>query len=97
MPRDGHPWKPYLGSVVRNEDEPIVGPDWPGTTDPAKYLGLRPPTLYRLIDEGLLPGYKAGRVIRIKVSDLDAFIDACQIEPGTLGHLYTGYDLDDVG
>jgi excisionase family DNA binding protein len=82
---------------VRNNDELIVEPDWIGTTEAAKYLGLRPPTLYRLIDDGLLPAYKAGRLIRIKVSDLDAFIDACQIEPGTLGHLYTGHDLDDVG
>jgi hypothetical protein len=49
------------------------------------------------MDEGLVLAYKAGRVIRIKMSDLDAFIDVRKIEPGTLGHLYTGRDLDDVG
>ena len=79
---------PYPRSVVRNEDEPIVGPDWLGTPDAARYLGLRAPTLYRLIDDGLLPAYRMGRVIRIKVSDLDAFIVGARIEPGTLTHLH---------
>lgn len=37
-----------------------------------------------------------GRVIRIKVSDLDAFIVGARIEPGTLTHLYPPH-LDDVG
>lgn len=80
-----------------HKGEPIVVPDWLGTTDAAKYLGLRIPTLYRLIDDGLLPAYRAGRLIRIKLSDLNAFIASARIEPGTLGHLYTGHDLDDVG
>ena len=52
-----------------------------GTTDAAKYLGLRIPILYRLIDDGLLPAYKAGRLIRIKLSDLDAFIDEGSSSP----------------
>lgn len=54
---------------LMTEDEPIVGDDWLGTPDAAKYLGLAPQTLYRLIDEGRLPAYRMGRVIRIKVSD----------------------------
>ncbi|HUP72449.1 MAG TPA: helix-turn-helix domain-containing protein [Acidimicrobiales bacterium] len=48
------------------------------------------------MDEGRLPAYKMGRVIRIKVSDLDAFIVGARIEPGTLTHLYPPH-LDDVG
>ncbi|HUP72198.1 MAG TPA: helix-turn-helix domain-containing protein [Acidimicrobiales bacterium] len=63
----------------------------------AKYLGMRAPTLYRLIDEGHLPAYKMGRVIRIKVSDLDAFIVGARIEAGTLTQLHPPRDLDDVG
>ena len=58
---------------------------------------MRAPTLYRLIDEGHLPAYKMGRVIRIKVSDLDAFIVGARIAPGTLTHLRPPRDLDDVG
>ena len=82
---------------MRDDDDKIIGPDWLGTTDAAKYLGLRIPTLYRLIDDGLLPAYKAGRLIRIKLRDLDAFIASSKIEPGTIAHLYTPSDLDDVG
>jgi hypothetical protein len=29
-----------------------------------------------------------GRVIRLKEAEVDAFIDNCRIEPGTLEHLY---------
>ena len=88
---------PYPRSVVRNEDDRIVGDDWLGSPDAAMYLGLSAPTLYRLIDEGVLPAYKMGRVIRIKVSDLDAFIASVRIEPGTLTHLHPVRDLEDVG
>lgn len=82
---------------MRNKGEPIVGPDWLGTPEAAKYLGLRVPNVYRLIDDGLLPAYKAGRLVRIKLSDLDAFIASSKIEPGTITHLYSPGDLDDVG
>ena len=54
----------------------------------AKYLGITSRTLYRFIDEGLIAGYRFGRVIRLKQTDVDAFIDASRIEPGTLEHLY---------
>lgn len=37
------------------------------------------------------------RVIRVMVSDLDRFIVSSQIAPGTIAHLYTARDLDDVG
>ena len=37
---------------------------------------------------GCLSAYRFGRVIRLKASDVDVFIDACRIEPGTLEHLY---------
>jgi hypothetical protein len=32
--------------------------------------------------------YRFGRVIRLKQDEVDAFIDNCRIEPGTLEHLY---------
>ncbi|HUP72447.1 MAG TPA: hypothetical protein VM282_05320 [Acidimicrobiales bacterium] len=44
-----------------------------------------------------MPAYKMGRVVRIKVSDLDAFIATARIEPGSIAHLYAARDLDDVG
>ena len=61
---------------------------WLSTADAAKYLGITSRTLYRFIDEGLIAGYRFGRVIRLKQTDVDAFIDASRIEPGTLEHLY---------
>lgn len=45
-------------------------------------------TLYRFIDEGQLPAYKMGRVIRLQARDVDAFIAGARIAPGTLEHLY---------
>ena len=61
---------------------------WLGTTEAAEHLGVVPRTLYRMIDEGLIPAYKMGRVIRIKASDLDAYLEANRVQPGSLSHLY---------
>jgi excisionase family DNA binding protein len=60
---------------------------WASTADAADYLGLTTRTVYRFINDGELPAYKMGRVIRILRSDLDAFIASRRIAPGTLEHL----------
>ncbi|MGH8907672.1 MAG: helix-turn-helix domain-containing protein [Egibacteraceae bacterium] len=61
---------------------------WLGTAEAARHLGLTPRTLYRLIDEGQIPAYKFGRVIRLKLDDIDSFIESARIQPGALEHLY---------
>jgi excisionase family DNA binding protein len=61
---------------------------WLSTAETAKRLGVTPRTLYRFIDEGQLPAYRFGRVIRLKAHEVDDFIESCRIEPGTLEHLY---------
>ena len=62
--------------------------EWLSTQDAARRLGITSRTLYRFIDLGDLPAYRLGRVIRLKADDVEAFIDASRIEPGTLEHLY---------
>ena len=57
---------------------------WLNTAETAKRLGVTPRTLYRFIDEGRLPAYRFGRVIRLKESEVAEFIDSCRIAPGTL-------------
>lgn len=61
---------------------------WMSTQEAARRLGITTRTLYRFVDEGALPAYKMGRVFRLKQSDVDTFIEASRIEPGTLEHLY---------
>jgi len=65
--------------------EPI---QWMGTRDACERLGVTLRTLYRFIDEGQLPAYKMGRVIRLQAHDIDTFIERMRITPGTLEHLY---------
>jgi excisionase family DNA binding protein len=65
--------------------EPI---EWIGTPEACARLGVTLRTLYRFIDEGQLPAYKMGRVIRLQAHEVDAFIEAARIPPGTLEHLY---------
>ncbi len=77
--------------------EPEVGTEpiqWLSTAEAANRLGITPRTLYRFIDEGQLVAYRFGRVIRLKTSDVDVFIEACRIEPGTLEHLYPDSSTD---
>ena len=61
---------------------------WLSTAAAARRLGITPRTLYRFIDEGDVPAYRFGRVIRLKQSDVDQYIDNGLIEPGSLEHLY---------
>ena len=61
---------------------------WLSTADAAKRLGVSLRTLYKFIDEGLVPAYKFGRVIRLQEHEVDVFIGTARIEPGTLEHLY---------
>ncbi|HXW81816.1 MAG TPA: helix-turn-helix domain-containing protein [Acidimicrobiales bacterium] len=65
--------------------EPI---EWIGTPEACARLGVTLRTLYRFIDEGQLPAYKMGRVIRLQAHEVDAFIEKARIVPGTLEHLY---------
>ena len=72
--------------------------EWVGTKQAGARLGLTAPTLYRLIHEGHLPAYRFGRVIRVKMTDLDAFIASCRIEPGSHPGTLVHLDRDgDVG
>jgi excisionase family DNA binding protein len=63
---------------------------WLSTTEVRDRLGITLRTLYRLIDEGQIPAYKIGRVIRMKSEDVDAYLERSRIAPGTLEHLYPG-------
>lgn len=61
---------------------------WLSSNEAAKRLGVSLRTLYKFVDEGQLPAYKLGRLIRLKQDEVDSFIDSTRIEPGTLEHLY---------
>lgn len=63
--------------------------EWLSTAEAANRLGINTRTLYRFIDAGELTAYKFGRVIRVKASDLDTFVEGAKVEPGSLEHLYT--------
>ena len=43
--------------------------------DAAARLGMGPRDVYRLIDQGQIAAYKLGRVIRLRRSDVEAFLD----------------------
>ncbi|MCP4436693.1 MAG: helix-turn-helix domain-containing protein [Actinomycetia bacterium] len=58
--------------------------NWLNTAKAAERLGVTPRTLYRFIDDGQLPAYRFGRVIRLKETEVDEFIERCRIAPGTL-------------
>ena len=75
------------GTVDPVSSENQVNPDdivWMNSAEASKRLGITVRTLYRFIDDGELPAYRFGRVIRLKADEVDTFIESCRIEPGTL-------------
>jgi excisionase family DNA binding protein len=67
------------------QSDPIT---WLSTKEASIRLSITLRSLYRFIDAGDLVAYRFGRVIRIKESDLERFIEASRIAPGSLEHLY---------
>jgi excisionase family DNA binding protein len=63
---------------------------WLNTAETARRLGVTPRTLYRFIDEGQLPAYRFGRVIRLQESEVEEFIERCRINPGGIDARYGG-------
>ena len=57
-----------VGNTASTPSEPV----WLNTKTAAERLGITPRTLYRLVDEGLVVGYKVGRVIRFQEADVEA-------------------------
>lgn len=70
-------------------------PVWLSTAEAAEHLGLTPRTLYRLIDQGEIAAYRVGRLIRVTLDDVHAFMERSRIKPGELRHLYPGEEDDD--
>lgn len=46
---------------------------WIGTTMACSLLAINARELYRLIDEGRIPAYRLGRVIRLRRHDVEEF------------------------
>ena len=65
---------------------------WMSSKDAAQRIGITSRTLYRFIDEGQIPAYRIGRVIRLQRSDVESFIEQSRVQPGTLKHLYPDTD-----
>ncbi len=60
---------------------------WLTTNEASRRLGVNQRTVYRLIDDGELPAYKFGRLIRVREPDLERFVESARISPGSLEHL----------
>jgi excisionase family DNA binding protein len=67
--------------------------EWMSTKEAAEELGVTVRTLYRLIDEGSIEAYQIGRVIRVKSSDVQRYLESVRIAPGQLRHLYEQVDV----
>jgi excisionase family DNA binding protein len=65
-------------------------PEWLSTAQAAEWLGIVPPTLYRLIGAGELRVRRQGRLLKVKLSDLEEYVARHRIEPGSIANLYPG-------
>ncbi|MEY2419965.1 MAG: hypothetical protein QOI95_32 [Acidimicrobiaceae bacterium] len=58
---------------------------WCSSREAAEYIGVTPPTLYRLANAGHLGGYRIGRVFRFRTIELDDYLERVRLRPGDLG------------
>jgi excisionase family DNA binding protein len=55
---------------------------WMRTREVADLLGLTPAAVADLVDDGILPGYRFGTVVRCRRRDVETFVDANGITSG---------------
>ncbi len=79
----GHPESLYAPAVPRS-----TAHHWLSAHEAATALGLTLRTAYCIIGAGDLTAYKFRRVLRIKRSDLEDYMERSRVKPGDLAHLY---------
>jgi len=67
---------------------------WLSTARAAELVGVTTRTLYRFINDGELPAYRFGRVIRLKEADVLTYIERCRVAPGSIAHLSVDEPVD---
>jgi len=60
------------------------------TAEAADWLGVPSQTLAQLVDRGELTPIRRGRRPHFTLLELELFVEAHRVRPGTLGHLYPG-------
>ena len=51
---------------------------WFSTPQASRALGVNPTTLYRWIDQGRIPAYRFGKLIKVRPADLETFIEGAR-------------------
>jgi len=54
--------------------------DWLTIEEAASYLKMSVGGIRKYVKNGKLPSYRQGRIIRLKTSDLDAFLSPAPVE-----------------
>lgn len=69
--------------------------EWLSTRKAAKLIGITDHTLYRYVDQGKLPAFRIGRVIRYRRSDVEAFITRSRIHPKTVTTKFSNTTMEE--
>ena len=64
--------------------------------DVANYLKLGPTTIYRLLNEGKIPAFKAGKQWRVRQEDLQRYIETQKLLPRRVGPRSKQLDIMEV-
>jgi len=55
--------------------------EWMTIEEAAKYLKMSIGGVRKYVNNGKLPSYRQGRIIRLKQTDLDAFLSPAPVKP----------------
>ena len=75
--------------------DPRKSVEWLSTEVVAARLGITTRILSQLIDNGIISVHRVGSVACVQAVDVDRYLDACRIEPGTITHLYSAVASDE--
>lgn len=54
--------------------------EWLSTGEAMRHIGVSKTTLYKLVEDGTVPAYRMGRVLRFKSTELDELVAATRVQ-----------------
>lgn len=67
---------------AQNEGGENMEKKWFTIEESSEYLRVSPSTIFRWVKAGRLPVYRVEGITRLKISDLDAFLETGKVVPG---------------
>ena len=70
----------YVDRQSRGQKATFMNPEFLNIHEISEYLGIKPSTIYAMVEAKKIPHYKIGRLIRFKKSEIDFWMETQKMQ-----------------